>query len=320
MLCHVLFVLAVTTVSAGDGVPPFKITTKRDEDRVEVGLVKGKVVFSVHCPRGISHVVIEQAGGMWPDTVVLWLQAGKLVNRLWKHGKEDTPLDVTSPYCMEVRIVDEAGKLAKEIPLKGGYFEMALLKALFDGNPKSINMNWIDFYRDLHSRHGFRRGGDFRCDPPVMLHRQATTTARARSPGRSRDLSSVSIAACVTSLQGLAGCEAAASDKAGFQPDLTAEFNAPLVPNRRGTLISRHTLRKSFLTTCKVSGHERLASVTIHHGRHTFISHALAGGRTLAEVRDAAGHANVSITSGHWHVVVDDTTIGTLFQFSLSDS
>ena len=25
------------------------------------------------------------------------------------------------------------------------------------------------------------------------------------------------------------------------------------------------------------------------HGRHTFISHALAGGRTLAEVRDAAG-------------------------------
>ena len=37
--------------------------------------------------------------------------------------------------------------------------------------------------------------------------------------------------------------------------------------------------------------------VTIHHGRHTFISHALAGGRTLAEVRDAAGHSNVSITS-----------------------
>ena len=30
-------------------------------------------------------------------------------------------------------------------------------------------------------------------------------------------------------------------------------------------------------------------ALTIHHGRHTFISHALAGGRTLAEVRDAAG-------------------------------
>jgi site-specific recombinase XerD len=52
----------------------------------------------------------------------------------------------------------------------------------------------------------------------------------------------------------------------------------------------------------------------IHHGRHTFISHAMAGGRTLAEVRDAAGHANVSITSGYLHVAVDnETAIGTLF-------
>jgi hypothetical protein len=32
----------------------------------------------------------------------------------------------------------------------------------------------------------------------------------------------------------------------------------------------------------------------------------LADGRTLAEVRDAAGHANVSITSGYLHVAVDD--------------
>jgi hypothetical protein len=31
---------------------------------------------------------------------------------------------------------------------------------------------------------------------------------------------------------------------------------------------------------------------------YTFISHALAGGRSLAEVRDAAGHTNVSITRG----------------------
>ena len=69
--------------------------------------------------------------------------------------------------------------------------------------------------------------------------------------------------------------------------------------------MSRHTLRKRFLTACKVLGTERLATLTIHHGRHTFISHALAGGRTLAEVRDAAGHANVSITSGYLHVVVD---------------
>jgi integrase len=67
------------------------------------------------------------------------------------------------------------------------------------------------------------------------------------------------------------------------------------------------------LAVCKVLGPERLASLTIHHGRHTFISHALAGGRTLAEVRDAVGHANVSITTGYLHVAVEDDGVGELF-------
>lgn len=77
-------------------------------------------------------------------------------------------------------------------------------------------------------------------------------------------------------------------------------------PGRATKSFSRHMLRKRFRTACQVLGGGRLRSLTIHHGRHTFISHALAGGRTLAEVRDAAGHANVSITSGYLHVAVDD--------------
>jgi integrase len=55
-----------------------------------------------------------------------------------------------------------------------------------------------------------------------------------------------------------------------------------------------------------VLGLARLNTLTIHHGRHTFISHALAGDRTLAEVRDAARHANVSITPAYLHVSMDD--------------
>jgi integrase len=63
-----------------------------------------------------------------------------------------------------------------------------------------------------------------------------------------------------------------------------------------------------------VLGLERLTLLTIHHGRHTFISHALAGGRTLAEVRDAAGHANLTVTSGYLHAGVEDHEIvGRLF-------
>ncbi len=94
----------------------------------------------------------------------------------------------------------------------------------------------------------------------------------------------------------------------------TQPFVASLQPGREAKQLSRHTLRKRFRTACKVLGSERLESLTIHHGRHTFISHALAGGRTLAEVRDAVGHGNVSITSRYLHARVDNSTpLGQLF-------
>ena len=73
-------------------------------------------------------------------------------------------------------------------------------------------------------------------------------------------------------------------------------------------------MRRRFLTACKVLGRERLATLTIHHGRHTFISHALAGGRSLAEVKQAAGHSNLITTSVYLHIAVDDdSVVGRLF-------
>jgi integrase/recombinase XerD len=91
----------------------------------------------------------------------------------------------------------------------------------------------------------------------------------------------------------------------------TAPFVAPLHDEKP---FSRHTLRKRYRTACRILGPEGLETLTIHHGRHTFISHALSGGRTLAEVRDAAGHANVSITSAYLHVAVEDGEVGHLFE------
>ena len=93
----------------------------------------------------------------------------------------------------------------------------------------------------------------------------------------------------------------------------TSPFVCSWQVDRESITFSRHTLRKRFRTACKVLGPERLKTLTIHHGRHTFISHALAGGRTLAEVRDAAGHSNVSITSAYLHVAVEDDGVGRLF-------
>ncbi len=95
-----------------------------------------------------------------------------------------------------------------------------------------------------------------------------------------------------------------------------ASYVCSLRPGRPDRPLSRHTLRKRFRTACKILGKDRLATLTIHHGRHTFLSHALAGGRTLAEVRDAAGHWNITVTSGYLHAAVDDEQpVGTLFAY-----
>ena len=83
-----------------------------------------------------------------------------------------------------------------------------------------------------------------------------------------------------------------------------------------GELLNRHVLRRRFHTACRALGWDRLRTLTIHHGRHTFISHALAGGRTLAEVKAAAGHASLLTTSVYLHVAVDeDGAFGNLFKF-----
>jgi hypothetical protein len=170
--------LTVTSLAvAGGGADPkkqdarFNITTKRTDDSVEVKSDKGRTVFRVTSPFGISQAVIERVGGKWPEAVVLLLhlkgledfrasngkgtlnaavsiQDGKPQVRLWKDGKEDAPLDEKSPFWMTIRILGGDGKPAREIPLRDGYFGLVLPRAFFEGNPKSITLNWIDFYRN----------------------------------------------------------------------------------------------------------------------------------------------------------------------------
>jgi integrase len=105
--------------------------------------------------------------------------------------------------------------------------------------------------------------------------------------------------------------ERLANGAAGHDP-----FVCSVQAHRRGEPLQRHAIRRRFLTACNVLGMARARTLTIHHGRHTFISHALAGGRTLAEVRVAAGHASVGVTSGYLHVLVDDEeVVGDLFGY-----
>lgn len=99
----------------------------------------------------------------------------------------------------------------------------------------------------------------------------------------------------------------------------TDPFVCSVKAHRIGQPLQRHAVRRRFLSACWVLGAQRVRTLTIHHRRHTFISHALAGGRSLAEVRAAAGHSNVAVTSAYLHVVIDDEEpVGHLFWCELS--
>ena len=86
-----------------------------------------------------------------------------------------------------------------------------------------------------------------------------------------------------------------------------------------GKILTRHNARSRFISMCRVLGSERQQELTIHTGRHSFVSHALASGqRSLAEVRDAAGHSSLAITSIYTHVATDDDgETGDLFDFDV---
>lgn len=155
-------------VTACEDDSPFKITTKRDDDKVEVAFAQGKTVISVHSPLGISQAIIQRSDNKWPTSVMLRLHLKGLENfkvtngnvtletalstqngkvRLWKDNNEAQLLDARHPYGMDIRRVGKDGKPVKAIPLKDGYFEIQLPKALFEDHPNSITLNWIDFYR-----------------------------------------------------------------------------------------------------------------------------------------------------------------------------
>lgn len=96
----------------------------------------------------------------------------------------------------------------------------------------------------------------------------------------------------------------------------SARFVCSQAKATAGNPLIRFAARRRFRTACRVLGPDRLEHLTVHHGRHSFVSHSLAGGRSLAAVRDAAGHANIATTSIYAHVVDDDDEPGDLFAFN----
>jgi len=83
-----------------------------------------------------------------------------------------------------------------------------------------------------------------------------------------------------------------------------------------GKPLSRHQARRRFLTVVRrCLGVERASTTTIHGGRHSFCTHALLNGKSLPDVRDAAGHSNVAVTCGYLHALDNFSGVENIFNF-----
>lgn len=154
------------------GGPParFAVTTRKADDTVAVGGDQDRTTFDVKSPSGISRAVIGRAGDAWPKAVVVRLHLkgleglkvtagavavgaaagerdGRLEVRQWAPGKDETPLAADDPRRLAVRALGKDGRAAAGLPPDGGHFEVTLPPALLRDNPKSLTVEWIDFYR-----------------------------------------------------------------------------------------------------------------------------------------------------------------------------
>jgi hypothetical protein len=148
----------------------FGIKTTNPEDRVEMKLESSIATLDVSCQSGIGGATITTINGKWPTTVILRLHLGglefisasngkvKLTGSVLSHSGNPRLLDVVeggkekkvekdSPYWTDIQILDANGKPATGLPGKGGCFEITLPNGLLKGEPKSLELGWIDFYR-----------------------------------------------------------------------------------------------------------------------------------------------------------------------------
>lgn len=162
---------AFAAVAAGDRPSPFKITTNRQGDKVDVVVDASTALFSIRSPGGIGQAVIERTDARWPTKTTLRLHLNGLESlqasngktklnvsvashnvpsriRVWKDSDETALLQPKDRWWIDVRMLDATAKPTDTIPLKHGYFELQLPPAFFEDDPKSITLSWIDFYRN----------------------------------------------------------------------------------------------------------------------------------------------------------------------------
>lgn len=153
----------------------FEVVPKKETDQIEVDFENRVAVFDIFSPGGIGGAEIKLASGTLPEKILLRLHLKGLeefrltagdktlqaevsshgdnavresVSAKSKNSDEWRMIEPGSPYWMDVKIVDPEAKPAPKIPLKNGYFEVAVPQYFIKSKISAFSIRWIDFYRE----------------------------------------------------------------------------------------------------------------------------------------------------------------------------
>ncbi len=146
-----------------------EVVLKKSDDKVAIETGDKQVIYTFTSPSGIGEATISPAKE-WASQVVVRLRLRGLESftasnakvelsasisssgdnrqslRLLQQG-EKSAVQPGSPNWTEIKCHNADGSPAAGLPDQDGYIELVLPSVLTEGNPKSITLKWIDFYR-----------------------------------------------------------------------------------------------------------------------------------------------------------------------------
>ena len=160
---------AAGNANAQSGEPVFNVVMKNPDDQISIQYENGTARIDIYSPTGIGSAALEIESGVMPGEMILHLHLKGLEQFQLTSSQEsirasvsssglfnvddqaiisagtESPLLPGNPLWMEIDVV--SGQAEKKIPLEEGYFEVTVPQEFIRNTGKTIEIEWIDFYR-----------------------------------------------------------------------------------------------------------------------------------------------------------------------------
>lgn len=166
-LVRTIVVLPEASGDSEDVMVEAKLSAEEDSWAV-LQMSRARVIVAIESRTGIGTLRLRRVGSQWPNNLIARLATKGLESLRVSNSQESLHWEVAShpPYTTSLSAVNSQGETIirsrpkavfgelvmkaepQEIPLASGYFELVVAPQLLESNEETIEINWIDFYRN----------------------------------------------------------------------------------------------------------------------------------------------------------------------------